>query len=141
MKTIKRILLLAAVIMASVAPASARTMERWNSDRAVHMARQMAQEMRLDRATAQRFVDTYCDYDKAMWRVLEQDGKSRHDGNVYKHEKKVLSVKEKYYKRFSRFLSHDQVRRVMEPKRQAGSPGPGKRPGPDRDHGMKPRKR
>ena len=93
-------------------------------------ARHIAHELAFDDATAQKFIATYSEYQKEMWALgpkehrepkgemtdaeAEQAIKQR-----FEHTQKILDLREKYYKEYSKFLSPKQIKRIYELEQQA----------------------
>ena len=98
----------------------------------------IAKELALDDATSQKFVETFCEYQKEVWalsprakRPEMKDGKKpemkdwkkaeKTDAEVekaiqerFEHSQKILTIRENYYKKYRKFLSPKQVQRVYE---------------------------
>lgn len=95
---------------------------------AKHIARQLA----LDDATSQKFIETYSSYQKEVW-ALRPQGKGIHkkkaemtDAEVeqaikdqFDHSQKVLTLRQDYYKKFSKFLTPKQIQRFYELEKQS----------------------
>ena len=84
-------------------------------------ARHIAHELAFDDATAKKFIETYCDYQKEMWALGEP---KKHDEPVsikerLDHSQKILDLRKKYYKRCSEFLTEKQIERAYELEQQA----------------------
>ena len=92
-------------------------------------ARHIAHELALDDATTQKYVTTYCAYQKEVWALgprvkrhqadnateaeAEQANKARME-----QSQKVLALREKYYKEYSKFLTQKQIERAYELEQQ-----------------------
>ena len=92
-------------------------------------ARHIAHELALDDATTQKYVATYCAYQKEVWALgprvkrhqadnateaeAEQANKARME-----QSQKVLALREKYYKEYSKFLTQKQIERAYELEQQ-----------------------
>ena len=87
-------------------------------------AKHIAHDMALDDATTQKLVKTYCDYQKDVWAIgpkrndrkadmtdaeVEQAIKARME-----RSQKILDLREKYYKEYSKFLTPKQILRVYD---------------------------
>ncbi|MBO7047166.1 MAG: hypothetical protein J6W38_12615 [Prevotella sp.] len=95
---------------------------------AKHISRQLA----LDDATSQKFVETFSAYQKEVW-ALRPQGKEKHqkksemtDAEVEKsikdqfdHSQKILTLRQDYYKKYSKFLTPKQIQRVYELEKQS----------------------
>ena len=94
---------------------------------AKHIARQLA----LDDATSQKFIETFSAYQKEVWTLRpqgKQHGKKKSemtDAEVEKsikdqfdHSQKILTLRQEYYKKYSKFLTPKQIQRVYELEKQ-----------------------
>lgn len=95
---------------------------------AKHISRQLA----LDDATSQQFIETFCAYQKEVW-ALRPQNKNMHKNRAemtdaeaekaikdqFDHSQKVLSLRQEYYKKYSKFLSAKQIQRVYELEKQS----------------------
>lgn len=117
------------------------TREQMAEAQAKHFARDLA----LDDATSQKFVKTFCDYQKELWALgpnkrqkkaemtdaeTEQAIKARME-----RSQKLLDLRQKYYNEYSKFLSPKQIQRIYDLEQQTmrrlGHHGQmGKRPQP-----------
>lgn len=91
-------------------------------------ARHIAHELALDDATTQKYVTTYCAYQKEVWALGPRV--KRHQANATEAEaeqankarmeqsQKILALREKYYKEYSKFLTQKQIERAYELKQQ-----------------------
>ena len=104
-----------------------RSREQMAEMQAKHIARQLA----LDDATSQKFTETFSAYQKEVW-ALRPQGKQQKkksdmtDAEVEKaikdqfdHSQKILSLRQEYYKRYSKFLTPKQIQRVYELEKQS----------------------
>lgn len=95
---------------------------------AKHIARQLA----LDDAASQKFIETFCAYQKDVWalrphgRGVRQNRSEMTDAEAEKaikeqfdHSQKVLSLRQEYYKKYNAFLSAKQIQRVYELEKQS----------------------
>ena len=92
-------------------------------------ARHIAHELALDDATTQKYVATYKDYQQEVWALgprvrrhktdavteaeAEQANKARME-----QSQKILDLREKYYKEYSKFLTQKQIERAYELEQQ-----------------------
>ena len=115
-------------------------------------ARHIAHELAFDDATAQKFIATYCEYQKEMWALGPKEHREPKGEmtdaeaeqaikNRFEQSQKILDLREKYYKEYSKFLSPKQIERVYELEQQAmrrlsdhrhGQKKQGHRPAPQR---------
>lgn len=141
MKKVFRILLTALMMVAFSTAAMAQenspqkptkkqrmSREQMAEMQAKHIARQLA----LDDATSQKFIETFSAYQKEVW-ALRPQNKDMHKNRAemtdaeaekaikdqFDHSQKVLSLRQEYYNKYSKFLSAKQIQRVYELERQA----------------------
>lgn len=128
----RKIYLLAiSVIMTAVcSTASMAQTEKSNKQRlsreqlADVQARHIAHELAFDDATTQKYVETFCAYQKEVWALgprvkgkkadmtdaeAEKNIKAR-----FEQSQKILNLREKYYKEYSKFLTQKQIQRAYE---------------------------
>lgn len=88
-------------------------------------AKHIAHELAFDDATTVKFIETFSNCQKEVWALgpklkhkkqtdmteaeSEQLIKSR-----FEHSQKILAIREKYYKEYSRFLTQKQIQRVYD---------------------------
>lgn len=136
MKRIFRVFMLAALAsMACYGTIYAQNSNRQRLTReelAEKQARYIADEMMMDDAVTERFVETFCRFQKEIWALgprigrdslrnattgtdteTEQEIKAR-----FEHSQKILDIRKKYYKEYSEFLTQKQIKRVYELERQ-----------------------
>ena len=93
-------------------------------------AKHIAHELALDDAISKKFIDTYMDYQKEIWalgpRLSHRQQQAETDAEAERNIKqrmersqKILDLREKYYKRYSQFLTQKQIERVYELERKA----------------------
>ena len=118
-------------------------------------AQYIAHDLGLDDKTSSKFIGTYTEYQKEIWalgpRPHHKKGEMKSDAQTeqeikqrFEMSEKILNIRQKYYKKYSQFLSQQQIQRVYELERQMmkrfAQKGPRKgmgkngRPGP-RMHG------
>jgi len=92
-------------------------------------ARHIAHELALDDAATQKYVTTYCAYQKEVWalgpRVKRHAADSATEAEAEQANKarmeqsqKILALREKYYKEYSKFLTQRQIERAYELEQQ-----------------------
>lgn len=130
MKNIIRLLLLAVTLTAFSGSLSAQSSKQrlTREQLAEVQAKHIAKEMAMDDATSQRFIDTFCQFQRDIWALgprpkqpndqmtdeeTEQALKAR-----FIHSQKILDLRQKYYTIYSEFLTQKQIRRVYELERQ-----------------------
>ena len=93
-------------------------------------AKHVSHELALDDATSKKFIETYLDYQKEVWalgpRLKKHNKDSQTDAEAeqaikqrMERSQKILELREKYYKRYSQFLTQKQIERVYELERKA----------------------
>lgn len=89
----------------------------------------IAHEIALDDASTTKFVAAYCAYQKEVWalgpRVKENKDTEMTEAEAeqliqarFERSQKILTIREKYYKEYSKFLTAKQIERVYEIERQ-----------------------
>ena len=95
-------------------------------------ARHIASQLALDDATSKKFIETFSAYQKEIW-ALRQQGREMHKNRAemteaeaekaikdqFDHSQKVLSLRQEYYNKYSKFLSAKQIQRVYELEKQS----------------------
>lgn len=141
MKKVFRILLTAVMMVAISTAVSAQetagqqpskkqrmSREQMAEKQARHIARQLA----LDDATSQKFIETFSAYQKEVW-ALRPQGKGKHQKksemtdaeaekaikDQFDHSQKMLTLRQEYYNKYSKFLTAKQIQRVYELERQS----------------------
>ncbi len=126
MKNIIRLLLLAVALTAFSGTVSAQSnKQRLTREQLAEVqAKHIAKEMAMDEATSQRFIETFCQFQRDIWALgprpkqphsqmtdeeTEQVLKERFD-----HSQKILDLRRKYYAIYSEFLTQKQIQRVYE---------------------------
>ena len=130
MKGIIRILFWVVALTTFCGTVSAQTgKQRFTREQLAEVqAKHIAKEMAMDDATSQRFIDTFCQFQRDIWALgprpkhpndqmtdeeTEQALKAR-----FAHSQKILDLRQKYYVVYSEFLTQKQIRRVYELERQ-----------------------
>lgn len=130
MKNIIRLLLLAVALTAFSGTVSAQSnKQRLTREQLAEVqAKHIAKEMAMDEATSQRFIETFCQFQRDIWALgprpkqpddqmtdeeTEQVLKAR-----FAHSRKILDLRQKYYTIYSEFLTQRQIQRVYELERQ-----------------------
>lgn len=92
-------------------------------------ARYIAHDLGLDDKTSSKFIDTYAECQKEVWalgpRLHHKKGEVKTDAQTeqeikqrFEMSEKILNIRQKYYKKYSQFLSQQQIQRVYELERQ-----------------------
>lgn len=132
MKNIIRLTVVILMMTLSGLSANAQNNQRQRMTReqlAEAQANYIANQLALDDATTSKFVNTYCDFQKELWGIGQRvkqnrkgtttDAQARQNINDrFERSQKILALREKYYKRYSTFLTQKQIQRVYELERQ-----------------------
>lgn len=141
MKKVFRILLTTIMMVAFSTAVSAQEANAQQPSKKQRMSREQMAEMQakhisrqlaLDDATSQKFIETFSAYQKEVW-ALRPQGKGMHkkksemtDAEAEKaikdqfdHSQKVLTLRQEYYKKYSKFLTAKQIQRVYELEKQS----------------------
>ena len=89
----------------------------------------ISRNLGLDEKTNAKFIETYTDYQKEVWalgpRPHHKKGEMITDAQTeqeikhrFEMSEKILNIRQKYYKKYSQFLSQQQIQRVYELERQ-----------------------
>ena len=130
MKNIARIAL-CAIMMAVCTTAVQAQNSQSNEQRmsreqlAEKQGKYIARELAFDEQTTQKFLATWLDYQKEVWalgpRLKKHNKDSQTDAEAelvikqrMERSQKILDLREKYYKKYSAFLSQKQIERVYE---------------------------
>lgn len=128
-KTIRLFLLVVALTTLSATVSAQNNRQRLTREQLAKVqAGYIAGELALDDTTSQRFVDTFCRFQREIW-ALGPRPKQKHrqmtDEEVEKalkdrfaHSRKILDLRQKYYAIYSEFLTQKQIQRVYELERQ-----------------------
>lgn len=140
MKKVFSILLTAIMMMAFSTAVSAQENDTQKSKKqrmsreqmAEMQAKHIARQLALDDATSQKFIETFSAYQKEVWALRpqgKQHGKKKSemtDAEVEKsikdqfdHSQKILTLRQNYYKKYSKFLTPKQIQRVYELEKQS----------------------
>lgn len=130
MKSIIRLLLLAVALTAFSGTVSAQSnKQRLTREQLAEVqAKHIAKEMAMDEATSQRFIETFCQFQRDIWALgsrPKQPNKQMTDKETeqvlkarFAHSQKILDLRQKYYAIYSEFLTQKQIQRVYELERQ-----------------------
>ena len=92
-------------------------------------AQYIAHDLGLDDKTSSKFIDTYTQFQKEVWalgpRPHHKKGEVKTDAQTeqeikqrFEMSEKILNIRQKYYKKYSQFLTQQQIQRVYELERQ-----------------------
>ena len=92
---------------------------------AVKQAEHISTELAFDDATSKKFKETYCNFQQELWALGPSLGKQQSDNpseeemkQRFERSQKILDLRQKYYKRYSTFLTQRQIQRVYEIEKQ-----------------------
>ena len=87
-------------------------------------ARYIAKEMAMDEATSEKFISTFCDFQKEIWALgprLKHDTAGSSEAETeealkarFEHSQNLLNLRQKYYKEYSKFLTQKQIEQVYK---------------------------
>lgn len=92
-------------------------------------AQYIAHDLDLDDKTSSKFIDTFTQCQKEVWalgpRPHHKKGEVKTDAQTeqeikqrFEMSEKILNIRQKYYKKYSQFLTQQQIQRVYEIERQ-----------------------
>ena len=92
-------------------------------------AQYIAHDLGLDDKTSSKFIDTYTQCQKEVWalgpRPHHKKGEMKSDAQTeleikhrFEMSEKILDIRQKYYKKYSLFLTQQQILRIYELERQ-----------------------
>ena len=92
-------------------------------------AQHIAGQLNLDETTTQQFVATFCAYQQEVWALgPKQQAKPTNDEEAeqaikgrFERSQQILTLREKYYEEYSKFLTQSQIQQVYKLERQAMS--------------------
>lgn len=130
MKQLIRIVIVAMLVVANGAAAMAQgnkgqriSREELAQKQALYISGQLA----LEGPAAERFVATYCDYQKRVWALGPRIKKKNHaseaevEGQMqarFERSKKILELREEFYEKYSEFLTPKQIERAYRLEKQ-----------------------
>lgn len=126
MEKIIRTLLLAVMMTACCVTTNAQDKGKQRISReqlAETQARHIAQQLAFDDETTAKFVDTYSRCQKEVWSLAPRKrvgkGASKNDRETeeaieerFDRSQKLLDIRKKYYKEYSKFITPKQIQRV-----------------------------
>ena len=137
MKYLVRTFIIAIMMIASCAtvfaqqnaPQHANQKQRISREQLAEVqAKHIAGELAFSDAVTKKFVKSYCNYQKEIWALgprqrpnkqglSEQENEERIKQRFAMSEK-ILNVRQKYYKEYSKYLTQTQIEKVYELERQ-----------------------
>lgn len=94
---------------------------------ATKQAKYIADQLALDNETTAKFVETYGQCQKEIWALGPRKRRASGDNDNeteqeikerFAHSQKILDIRQKYYEKYSKFLTQKQIKRVYELERQ-----------------------
>lgn len=110
MKQLFRVILIAIMIVASGATTVAQNNSSPRLSReelATKHAQYIAHELALDESTTNKYVETYCQYQREIWALGPRKGLTTEQR--LDRSQKILDLRKKYYHIYSSFLSEQQI--------------------------------
>lgn len=110
MKPLFRVILIAIMIVASGATAEAQNNSSPRLSReelAIKQAQYIAHELALDESTTNKYVETYCQYQREIWALGPRKGLTTEQR--LDRSQKILDLRKKYYHIYNGFLSEQQI--------------------------------
>ncbi len=110
MKQLFRVILIAIMIVASGATAVAQNNSGQRLSReelATKQAQYIAKELALDESTTNKYVETYCQYQREIWALGPRKGLTTEQR--LERSQKILDLRKKYYHIYGGFLSEQQI--------------------------------
>lgn len=81
-------------------------------------ARHIAKAVGLDEALTKKYVATYCDCQKEIWSIGPRMNRDMSMEDRFDRSRKVIDIREKYYKKYKAFLSEDQIKKAYNEERR-----------------------
>lgn len=136
MKQLLQIILIAIMVVASgtEAMAQADSGQRLSREElAARQAQYIARELALDEPTTNKYVETYCQYQREVWALGSRKGLTTEQR--FDRSQKILDLRKKYYHIYSGFLSEQQIDKAYKlEKRLLDRMGKGKGNGKRKNH-------
>lgn len=110
MKQLLQVVLIAIMVVASGATAMAQNSGSQRLSReelATKQAQYIAHELALDEPTTNKYVETYCQYQRDVWALGPRKGLTTEQR--LDRSQKILDLRKKYYHIYSGFLSEQQI--------------------------------
>ncbi len=136
----KRILVIAlCAIMMAVCTTTVLAQDRPNKrqhisreELSIRQAKHIASELAFDDATAERFTQTFCEYQNEVWTLNPRHERHQRKDSIemtdaeaeqaikaqMERSQKLLDLREKYYDKYSEYLTPKQIQRVYQLEKQ-----------------------
>lgn len=132
MKTVRFFILALAVILCTVsASAQDAGKQRLSREQMIEtQAKHIASDLALNDKTYNKFISTYVSYKKELWSIAPKRKKSNKAASQteeqaaqnmqrrFEQSQKVLDIRNKYYKEFSKFLTQKQIELMYDKERK-----------------------
>ena len=107
------------VCLAMAVSATAQTPQRMSREQlAETQAKYIARELAFDDNLSSQFVTTYCECQKEVWALGPRSGKDCSMQERFDRSQKLLDLRQKYYRLYSRFLTDRQIENVYKLERR-----------------------
>ena len=107
------------VCLAMAVSATAQTPQRMSREQlAETQAKYIARELAFDDNLSSQFVTTYCECQKEVWALGPRSGKDCSMQERFDRSQKLLDIRQKYYRLYSRFLTDRQIENVYKLERR-----------------------
>lgn len=127
--TIRLFLLVVALTTLSATVSAQNSRQRLTREQlAEAQAKHIAKDMSMNDETSQRFIDTFCRFQREIWalgprpkqkhRQMTDEEAEKALKDRFAHSRKILDLRQKYYAIYSEFLTQKQIQRVYELERQ-----------------------
>lgn len=129
MKKIIRIFMMVVIIMLSCTTVNAQQpteQQRLSREQLAEVqAKHIAHELAFSNDITTKFVDTYCNFQKELWAIRPKNTENKAPDITdkqkeerikarFEQSEKILNIRKKYYKEYSKFLTQTQIERVYE---------------------------
>lgn len=128
MNALRKTILVALTLLMSVLTLQAQVSGKQRISReqlAETQAQHIAKDLAFDDATTAKFVATYCEYQKELWAIGPRPKNAQNETlsekqaeaqmqQQFSRSQRILDLREKYYKKYSTFLTQRQIQRVYE---------------------------
>lgn len=114
----KLVYLLVCLAMAVSATAQTPQQRMSREQLAETQAKYIARELAFDDNLSSQFVTTYCECQKEKWALGPRSGKDCSMQERFDRSQKLLDIRQKYYRLYSRFLTDRQIENVYKLERR-----------------------
>lgn len=114
----KLVYLLVCLAMAVSATAQTPQQRMSREQLAETQAKYIARELAFDDILSSQFVTTYCECQKEVWALGPRSGKDCSMQERFDRSQKLLDIRQKYYRLYSRFLTDRQIENVYKLERR-----------------------